>query len=87
MRSSDEQYLLALSKVHLFTKVPSYQGAPLTKGLIYFIAVCSLGAMANVGIASYIYKMENMWWLSGLAGIVVGTVFNFTLSKYFVWKK
>jgi len=57
------------------------------KGLFYFIAVCSLGAMANVGIAGYIYKMENMWWLSGLAGIVVGTVFNFTLSKYFVWKK
>ncbi len=57
------------------------------KGLFYFIAVCSLGAMANVGVAGYIYKIENVWWLSGLAGIVVGTVFNFTLSKYFVWKK
>ena len=57
------------------------------KGLIYFILVCSLGAVANVGLAGYIYKLDNIWWLSGFAGIVVGTVFNFTLSKYFVWKK
>ena len=57
------------------------------KGLIYFIMVCSLGAIANVGVAGYIFKLDNIWWLSGLAGIVVGTVFNFTLSKYFVWKK
>ncbi|MCE7505237.1 GtrA family protein [Polynucleobacter sp. IMCC30063] len=57
------------------------------KGLIYFILVCSFGAIANVGIAGFIYKLDNIWWLSGFAGIVVGTVFNFTLSKYFVWKK
>ena len=57
------------------------------KGLIYFILVCSFGAISNVGIAGYIYKLDNIWWLSGFAGIVVGTVFNFTLSKYFVWKK
>lgn len=57
------------------------------KGLLYFILVCSLGAIANVGVAGYIFKLDNIWWLSGLAGIIVGTVFNFTLSKYFVWKK
>lgn len=57
------------------------------KGLLYFILVCSLGAIANVGVAGYIFKLDNIWWISGLAGIFVGTAFNFTLSKYFVWKK
>jgi dolichol-phosphate mannosyltransferase len=63
------------------------KGIDWLKGLIYFVLVCSLGAVANVGIAGYIFKLDNIWWLSGLAGIIVGTVFNFTLSKYFVWKK
>jgi len=57
------------------------------KGLIYFTGICSLGAGANVGVANYIYSSDNIWWLSGMAGIIVGTVFNFTLSRYFVWKK
>ena len=63
------------------------KGFEWVKGLFYFILVCSLGAIANVGVAGYIFKLDNIWWLSGLAGIIVGTVFNFTLSKYFVWKK
>jgi dolichol-phosphate mannosyltransferase len=63
------------------------KGLEWLKGLVYFVLVCSLGAVANVGVAGYIFQFDNIWWLSGLAGIIVGTVFNFTLSKYFVWKK
>ena len=44
------------------------------------------GAIANVGIASMLNSNAFTWWMSGLAGIVVGIIFNFTLSKFLVWK-
>lgn len=56
------------------------------KGLIYFIAVCSIGATANVGAAAYLNSAGESWWLSGIFGLFVGTIFNFALSRFFIWK-
>ena len=56
------------------------------KGLVYFIAVCSIGATANVGAAAYLNGSGESWWLSGLLGVLVGTIFNFALSRFFIWK-
>lgn len=55
-------------------------------GLFAFILVCSLGAFANVGLAGYLFTHGREWWISGLIGILVGTVFNFSLSKFYIWK-
>ena len=38
--------------------------------------VCAIGAVANVGIASYLFVQDTMWVLAALAGIVVGAVWN-----------
>ncbi len=62
-------------------------GAKILTGLLSFMAVCSVGAFANVGIASYIFKSAYQWWVAGLAGILVGTVFNYTLTSLFTWRK
>lgn len=56
------------------------------KGLLIFMAISSAGAFANVGVASVLNSNKFIWWASGLAGVLVGTVFNFALSKFFVWK-
>lgn len=56
-------------------------------GLLLFVAFCSVGALANVGIASALFESDYVWWLSGLAGVIVGTVFNFSLARSYVWKK
>ena len=56
------------------------------KGLIYFVAVCSIGATANVGAAAYLNNAGESWWLSGLLGVLVGTIFNFAMSRFFIWK-
>ena len=56
------------------------------KGLLYFVVVCSIGATANVGAAAYLNNAGESWWLSGLMGILVGTIFNFALSRFFIWK-
>lgn len=56
------------------------------RGLAGFILVCSVGAAANVGVAGYLNDHDNSWQISALAGVIVGTVFNFVLSRHFVWK-
>lgn len=56
------------------------------KGLSSFTLACSLGALANVGVASYLFKQHTVWQLSALAGIVVGAVWNYAMTATFTWK-
>jgi dolichol-phosphate mannosyltransferase len=57
------------------------------KGLISFMLTCSLGALANIGVASYLFKQHTLWELSALAGIVVGAVWNYAMTATYTWKK
>lgn len=55
------------------------------KGLASFALVCGLGALANVGIASYLFSRNGMWVLAALAGIVVGAVWNYAMTAMYTW--
>lgn len=58
------------------------------RGLLIFILICSLGAAANVGVASLLFfSQDTSWWLSGLAGTAVGTVWNYAMASAFAWTK
>ena len=57
------------------------------RGLLSFYAVCSIGAVANGGIAGYLFSEQYAWWLSGIAGILVGAVWNYAASSVYTWKK
>jgi len=56
-------------------------------GLLRFLVICAIGAISNVGIATWIYSNQNVWWLAGLGGAVIGTVWNFVVSAAFVWRQ
>lgn len=56
-------------------------------GFILFALSCSIGLVANVGIARVIYSDGQIWWLAGLAGAITGSVFNYVTSGLFVWRK
>ena len=56
-------------------------------GWLSFTLVCGLCALANVGIASYLFEMDTFWVLSAFAGIVVGAVWNYAVSAVYTWKK
>ena len=56
-------------------------------GFILFALSCSIGLVANIGIARVIYSDGQIWWLAGLAGAVTGSVFNYVTSGLFVWRK
>jgi dolichol-phosphate mannosyltransferase len=56
------------------------------RGLLLFSLACSVGAIANVGVASYIFVGGIGWLPSALAGIVVGTVWNYATTAFYVWR-
>jgi dolichol-phosphate mannosyltransferase len=55
-------------------------------GLIGFQIICAIGAISNVGIATWIYDYDEVWWIAGLGGALIGTVWNFVVSAAFVWR-
>jgi dolichol-phosphate mannosyltransferase len=56
-------------------------------GLFSFYLVCSLGAVANVGIGSLVYEQFHGWWIAGIAGAIVGSVWNYVASGWLTWTK
>jgi dolichol-phosphate mannosyltransferase len=56
-------------------------------GLLKFMLACSVGALANVGVASLIYKDYGYWIASGVAGVLVGVVWNYVATSLIVWPK
>ena len=55
-------------------------------GLATFQLICGVGAISNVGVASLFYGMDSKWWLAGILGALIGTVWNYTVSAVFVWR-
>ena len=61
-------------------------GFAFVKGLLGFYAISSVGALTNVGVASWFYAYQPTWWLAGLAGALMGVVWNYSMSMLFVWR-
>ncbi len=60
-------------------------GADFPKGLLIFYGICAVGAISNIGIANWIYANRPVWWVAGLAGSLVGVVWNYMMSTELVW--
>jgi len=58
-----------------------------SKGLLSFVAACSIGALANVGIATYLFVNKTQWILAALAGVMVGAVWNYAVTQLYTWNK
>jgi dolichol-phosphate mannosyltransferase len=61
-------------------------GIRFVKGLIGFYAVSAVGALTNVGMASWLYDHQPVWWLAGAAGALMGAVWNYSMSSLLVWR-
>lgn len=61
------------------------QGVSFLLGLPLFMLVCSIGAVANVGVADLAIQQTGSWSLSGIAGALMGAAFNFGAASSFVW--
>ena len=61
------------------------RGTRWVTGLLSFMAACGLGAVANVGIASYLFASHTQWVVAALAGIAVGAVWNYAITQLYTW--
>lgn len=65
------------------------RGWGLLRGWVSFTLACSVGAIANVGIATYLFHAApdgGLWWVvSAVAGIVVGAVWNYAVTSVYTW--
>jgi dolichol-phosphate mannosyltransferase len=62
------------------------RGPRLWRGLLLFMVVCGIGAVANVGIAKTLYAGDASWTLAGGIGAVIGVVWNYAVSATLVWR-
>lgn len=63
------------------------RGVSFLVGLASFYLVCSLGTLANVGVASWLFQMDTGLWFAGLAGAIISAVFNYAASAALTWRK
>lgn len=63
------------------------RGWEMLRGWFSFVAACSVGALANVGVASWIFETHSLWVASALAGILVGAVWNYAVTAVYTWKR
>jgi dolichol-phosphate mannosyltransferase len=57
------------------------------RGMVSFMAACSVGALSNVGIASYLFESRTQWILAALTGVLVGAVWNYAVTQLYTWGK
>jgi len=84
--------ILAMTSNFLLNNFLTYRdqrlrGLSILRGLLLFYLVCSVGLVANVGVAFSVYNEEPIWWLAGAAGALMGVVWNYAMSGLFVWRK
>ncbi|WP_299805431.1 glycosyltransferase family 2 protein [Tardiphaga sp.] len=84
--------LLAMTSNFLLNNFLTYRdqrlkGFSILRGLLLFYLVCSVGLLANVGVAFSVYDQEPIWWLAGASGALMGVVWNYAMSGLFVWRK
>jgi dolichol-phosphate mannosyltransferase len=63
------------------------RGGGLLIGLASFYAVCGLGALANIGTGTVLFAGHHRWWVSGVAGAVVGSLWNFAAATLVTWRR
>jgi dolichol-phosphate mannosyltransferase len=63
-----------------------YRGPSLIGGFAAFATGCSVGALANIDVASWLYSANQTWWVAGLAGALLSVVWNYAVSTSLVWR-
>ena len=60
-------------------------GRQMLPGILRFVLACSFGAWANVVFARALWQSGVEWMLAGFAGIIMGSVWNLSVSGFVTW--
>ena len=64
-----------------------FRGLGMVAGFLAFALGCSVGALANLNVASWLYRADQTWWLAGLAGALLSVVWNYAVSTNLIWRR
>ena len=89
--SSAVAVVAAMTWNFVFNNIITYRdqrlrGPAFFGGLASFYAIGAIGALANVGIGQLLYDRGQSWWFAGIAGALIGVVWNYTMSSFFTWR-
>jgi len=62
------------------------KGFGLVRGFIGFCLFGAIGAFTDIGLANQLYVHHETWLVAGLAGSVVGVLWNYAMSSMFIWR-
>jgi dolichol-phosphate mannosyltransferase len=62
------------------------KGVRFIYGFFSFAIICSIGALSNIGVASYLFAENQTWWVAGIIGVLLGTVWNYAMTSVFTWR-
>jgi dolichol-phosphate mannosyltransferase len=85
--------MVAMTSNYVLNNVLTYRdmrlrGWAFVRGWFSFVLACSVGALANVGIADYLFHKQGSFWVSSaIAGVLVGAVWNYAVTAVYTWKK
>ncbi|HMO48234.1 MAG TPA: glycosyltransferase family 2 protein [Rubrivivax sp.] len=84
--------LVAMSSNFALNNLLTYRdqrlrGWGLLRGWLSFVAACSIGGLANVGIAAWLFQHEGGWVIPAVAGVLVGAVWNYALTALYTWNR
>ncbi len=61
-------------------------GLTFFSGLLRFYLVSMAGLVSNIGVSDWLFVSSQKWWVAGLAGAVIGVVWNYVVASQFVWR-
>jgi dolichol-phosphate mannosyltransferase len=62
------------------------KGLRILWGMVAFYLACGVGLWTNVKVAQALRETGISWYTAGLAGIVIGSVWNYWVSSVMVWR-
>jgi dolichol-phosphate mannosyltransferase len=62
------------------------RGTRMVMGAVNFMLVCSFGAWADVLLSTDLSRAGVSWYSAGFAGILIGSVWNLSISSQFTWR-
>ncbi len=63
-----------------------FRGLAKIWGFIAFAIGCSVGVLANIDVASSLYRSHQTWWIAGLAGALLSVAWNYAVSTNLIWR-
>ncbi len=62
------------------------RGWRILEGLILFCLACSVGLLINLTLADYARNAGAVWYVAGLWGLAVGSVWNYGVTRVLTWR-